>query len=219
MLPTIARFALPKDFRHIDTASARIVLIEGGPRLLPAFPEDLSAHAKADLIELGGRKIVANTVFWAAGNAASPIGATIGAALDRMGRVVVKPDLSVVGHPEIFVVGDLAVLTSGGKPVPGVAPAALRRRRCRAAVRRRATSSPPCAGKGARCFAIVTRAIWRRLAVTVRWEFWLDATSPAPWPGGLGSWSTSCTWQAFEIASASCSSGDIHSLLMNGALG
>lgn len=145
MLPTIARFALPKDFRHIDTASARIILIEGGPRLLPAFPEDLSAHAKADLVDLGvevltdtrvvdvgndfvdigGRKIVANTIFWAAGNAAAPIGAGIGAPLDRMGRVVVEPDLSVAGHPEIFVVGDLAVLTSGGKPVPGVAPAAM----------------------------------------------------------------------------------------------
>jgi NADH dehydrogenase len=145
MLPTIARFALPKDFRHIDTASARIILIEGGPRLLPAFPEDLSERAKADLIELGvevltntrvvdvgpdfvdlgDRKIVARTMVWAAGNAAAPVGASLGAPLDRMGRVAVGEDLSIAGHPEVFVVGDLAVLTSRGKPVPGVAPAAM----------------------------------------------------------------------------------------------
>ncbi len=145
MLPTIAHFALPKDFRHIDTASARIILIEGGPRLLPAFPEDLSAHARADLIELGvevltdtrvvdvgrdfvdvgGQKIVANTIFWAAGNAAAPIGASLGVPRDRAGRVEVQDDLSIAGHPEIFVVGDLAVLRSRGQPVPGVAPAAM----------------------------------------------------------------------------------------------
>lgn len=145
MLPTIARFALPQDFRHIDTASARIILVEGGPRLLPAFPDDLSARAKADLtdlgvevltdtrvvdvgpdfVDIGGRRIVAGTIFWAAGNAAAPIGASLGAPLDRVGRVVVKDDLSIVGHPEVFVVGDLAVLESDGQPVPGVAPAAM----------------------------------------------------------------------------------------------
>jgi NADH dehydrogenase len=145
MLPTIARFALPKDFRHIDTAAARIILIEGGPRLLPAFPEDLSEHARGDLIklgvevltntrvvdvgadfvDLGDRKIVARTIFWAAGNAAAPLGASLGAPLDRMGRVAVGEDLSIAGHPEVFVVGDLAVLVSNGKPVPGVAPAAM----------------------------------------------------------------------------------------------
>jgi NADH dehydrogenase len=145
MLPTIARFALPQDFRHIDTASARVILIEGGPRLLPAFPEDLSAQAAADLrelgvdvrtntivtnvgdgfVEIGSERIVARTIFWAAGNAAAPIGASLGAPLDRMGRVHVEDDLSIAGHAEIFVVGDLAVLQSGGNPVPGVAPAAM----------------------------------------------------------------------------------------------
>ncbi|HEY4218891.1 MAG TPA: NAD(P)/FAD-dependent oxidoreductase [Gemmatimonadaceae bacterium] len=145
MLPTIARFALPKDFRHINAAAARVILIEGGPRLLPAFPEDLSERARADLIDLGvevltntrvidvgtdyvdigDRKIVARTIFWAAGNAASPVGASLGAPLDRMGRVVIEDDLSIAGHPELFVVGDLAVLMSRGKPVPGVAPAAM----------------------------------------------------------------------------------------------
>jgi NADH dehydrogenase len=145
MLPTIARFALPRDFRHIDTTLARIVLVEGGPRLLPAFPEDLSEHAKADLIdlgvevrtntlvtnvgdgvvELGSERIDARTIFWAAGNAASSLGASLGADLDRMGRVVVNDDLSIAGHSEVFVVGDLAALVNDGKPVPAVAPAAM----------------------------------------------------------------------------------------------
>ena len=145
MLPTIARFALPKDFRHIDTALARIILIEGGPRLLPTFPEDLSARAERDLIELGvevrtnarvtnvgddyvemgTERINARTILWAAGNAASSLGASLGAKQDRMGRVYVNDDLSIDGHPEVFVVGDLAVLESKGKPVPAVAPAAM----------------------------------------------------------------------------------------------
>jgi NADH:ubiquinone reductase (H+-translocating) len=145
MLPTIARFALPKDFRHIDTASARIILIEGGPRLLPTFPEDLSARAERDLIELGvevrtnarvtnvgdgyveigTERINARTILWAAGNAASSLGASLGATQDRMGRVQVNDDLSIDGHPEVFVVGDMAVLESNGKPVPAVAPAAM----------------------------------------------------------------------------------------------
>jgi NADH dehydrogenase len=145
MLPTIARFALPHDFRHIDTASARVLLIEGGSRLLPAFPDDLSARAAADLremgvdvrlatfvtgvgdgfVQVGDERIDARTIFWAAGNAAAPIGASLGVPLDRMGRVCVEEDLSIPGHPEIFVVGDLAALVSNGKPVPAVAPAAM----------------------------------------------------------------------------------------------
>jgi NADH dehydrogenase len=145
MLPTIARFALPKDFRHIDASTARVMLIEGGPRLLPAFPEDLSAHAAKDLAELGvevrthaivtrvgdgfvdigAERVVAHTVFWAAGNTASPLGAQLGAPMDRAGRVYVEPDLSVAEHPEIFVAGDLAVLFTAGRAVPAVAPAAI----------------------------------------------------------------------------------------------
>ena len=145
MLPTIARFALPGDFRHIDAASARIILVEGGARLLPTFPEDLSAQAERDLIELGvevrketrvtnvgdgfvemgAERVDARTIFWAAGNAAASLGASLGAPRDRMGRVIVNNDLSVPGLPEVFVVGDLAVLESDGKPVPGVAPAAM----------------------------------------------------------------------------------------------
>jgi len=145
MLPTIARFALPRDFRHIDTTKARIILVEAGPRLLPAMPEALSARAARDLVELGvelrigervtnvgdgfveldGEHIDARTIFWAAGNAASPLGTSIGGAVDRMGRVIVREDLSVPEHPEVFVIGDMAALESGGKPVPAVAPAAM----------------------------------------------------------------------------------------------
>jgi NADH dehydrogenase len=144
MLPTIARFALPRDFRHVDTAASKIILIEGGPRLLPAFPEDLSEHARLDLIdlgvdvrlnsrvtnvgdgfvEIGSERIDARTMFWAAGNAASPLGRSIGET-DRMGRVVVRDDLSVPKHPEVFVIGDMAALESDGKAVPAVAPAAM----------------------------------------------------------------------------------------------
>jgi NADH dehydrogenase len=147
MLPTIARFALPSDFRHIDTAGSRIILIEGGSRLLPAFPEDLSERARQDLIDLGvevrldslvtnvgdgyvevgvaQERIESRTIFWAAGNVASSLGAMLDAKIDRMGRVLVNDDLSVSAHPEVFVIGDLAVLHTDGKPVPGVAPAAM----------------------------------------------------------------------------------------------
>jgi NADH dehydrogenase len=147
MLPTIARFALPSDFRHIDTAASRIILIEGGSRLLPTFPADLSERARQDLVDLGvevrldslvtnvgegfvdigaaGERIESRTIFWAAGNVASSLGAMLDADVDRMGRVFVQDDLSVAAHPEVFVIGDLAVLHTNGKPVPGVAPAAM----------------------------------------------------------------------------------------------
>ncbi len=145
MLPTISKFALPRDFRHIDTATARVLLLEAGPRLLPYMPEDLGERARRDLIELGvevrtsvrvtnvgdgwveaeGERIEARTIFWAAGNAASPLGKSLGAPMDRMGRVQVADDLSVPGLPDVFVVGDLAVLHTKGRPVPAIAPAAI----------------------------------------------------------------------------------------------
>jgi len=147
MLPTIARHTLRGDFRRIDTASARVILLEGGPRILPTFPEDLAAHAERDLRELGvdvrtrsvvtsvepnavcvgDERIVARTVLWAAGNTASPLGRLLGpkVPVDRAGRVIVNSDLSVPAHPEIFVVGDLAVMSTDGKPVPGVAQGAI----------------------------------------------------------------------------------------------
>lgn len=144
-LAEIARHTLKDEFRNIDPASARVRLVEAGPRVLAAFPEDLSAKAKRQLEKLGvdvstgtpvkditaegytlGESFVpAKTVVWAAGVAASPLGAMLGAPLDRAGRVQVQADLSVPGHPDIFVAGDLAALTqANGKPVPGVAPAA-----------------------------------------------------------------------------------------------
>lgn len=145
MLPTIARHALPEDFRRVDTTQARVILVEGGPRLLPAYPEDLSAKARASLQDLGveirtetrvtgvvrgavaagDARIEAATILWAAGNEASPLGASLGVPRDRTGRVIVESDLSIPGHPEVFVVGDQAAMTSGSTSVPGVAPAAI----------------------------------------------------------------------------------------------
>ena len=141
----LARRALAKDFRNIDPRAARIILVEAGPRVLPSFPEALSDDAKRRLERLGaevhlgtpiteigpsGAKvgathIEARTVIWAAGVAASPAGHWLGAKCDRAGRIEVHPDLSVPGHPEIFAIGDTAlVLNAAGKPLPGVAPVA-----------------------------------------------------------------------------------------------
>jgi NADH dehydrogenase len=145
-LPTIARRALYPDFRNIDTRTTRVILLEGGPRILPAFPEDLAEKARQSLagigvevrtnsvvtgidaggVYVGDERIRARTVFWAAGNAASPLGRSLGAPLDRVGRVLVNPDLSIPGHPEVFIAGDLAfVARDDGRPVPGVSPAAI----------------------------------------------------------------------------------------------
>ena len=144
-LAEIARHVLSRDFRRIDTRDSRILLVEAGPRVLSTFPEDLSAKAKTQLERLGvevmtgaavtaidgggvivgGERIDARTAIWAAGVAASPLGATLGVPLDRAGRVLVEPDLSVLGHPEILVVGDLASRHQDGKTIPGVAPAAM----------------------------------------------------------------------------------------------
>ncbi len=146
-LAEIARHTLRNDFRKIDTRTARVLLIEAGPRVLSAFTEDLSEKARKQLEKLGvevhtgapvseigedylvfgHRRVAARTILWAAGVAASPLGrqlAASGAGLDRAGRVKVLPDLSIPGHPEVFVAGDLASLAVDGKPVPGVAPAA-----------------------------------------------------------------------------------------------
>lgn len=143
-LAEIARHTLKNEFRNIDPAEARVQLIEAGPRVLSSFPEDLSEKARkqlqrlgvevstgipvsditADGYRLGDAFVPARTVVWAAGVAASPLARTLEAPLDRAGRVLVQPDLSVSGHPDIFVAGDLASVQSNGQPVPGVAPAA-----------------------------------------------------------------------------------------------
>ncbi|MBF6589296.1 MAG: NAD(P)/FAD-dependent oxidoreductase [Ktedonobacterales bacterium] len=146
----VARHALTRDFRHINPASARILLVEAGPRLLPAFPPSLAEAATAKLrrlgvevrvgcavedvtgesVTMGGERVAARTVIWAAGVRASAAGQWIGAETDRVGRVLVQPDCSVPGHPEIFVLGDTASVNGGdGKPLPGVAPVAMQQGR------------------------------------------------------------------------------------------
>lgn len=160
-LVEIARHTLRDEFRHIDSTRARVCLVEGGDRVLPAFDTRLSASARRQLEALGvevltgcrvtaidgegiamlapqGEQwLAARTVLWAAGVAASPLGRRLaehaGITPDRAGRVPVEPDLSLAGHPEISVIGDLAAATSGGKPVPGVSPAAKQMGRTAAA--------------------------------------------------------------------------------------
>ncbi len=146
MIPEITHHTLRRDFRRIDTRTARVILLEAGPRILPQFPADLSARAKRDLEDLGvdvrlgtavtgvdddgvtlanGERILAHTVFWGAGNQASPLAKQLGVPLDRAGRVIVESDLSIPGHEHVFAVGDIAaVMTPAGTPVPAVAPAA-----------------------------------------------------------------------------------------------
>jgi NADH:ubiquinone reductase (H+-translocating) len=144
-LAEIARQTLRDEFRSIDTSSARIVLVEAGPTILPAFPERLRDAARDSLhrlgvdvrentavtgidesgVDLGTERLEASTVLWAAGVAASPIVRTLGVPVDRAGRALVNPDLSIPGHPEVFVVGDAASFMQGGKPLPGVAQVAM----------------------------------------------------------------------------------------------
>jgi NADH dehydrogenase len=143
----LARTVLTRDFRRIDPTQARILLIEGGPRVLAHLPPDLSASAQRQLENLGvqvraaapvkniregelelanGEIIRAGNILWAAGVSATPLTQQLGVELDRAGRVKVNPDLSVAGHPEIFAIGDMAlVVGADGKPVPGVSPAAM----------------------------------------------------------------------------------------------
>jgi NADH dehydrogenase len=145
-LAEIARHAMNHEFRNIDPRQSRILLIEGGPRVLPAYSEKLSRKAQDQLrhlgvevrtssmvtrvepgaVWIGGEKIPSPVVLWAAGVAASPLGQKLGAPLDRAGRVLVQPDLSIPGHAEVFVIGDLAALQDEhGKMLPGVAPVAI----------------------------------------------------------------------------------------------
>ena len=139
-LAEIARRTLPGEFRRFDPRNARVILVEAGERVLPPYTPDLSEKARRQLerlgvavflqkritgvdaegVSLGDERIASKTVLWAAGVKSSPLGKTLGAPLDRAGRVKVEPDLSVPGHPEIFVAGDLAYVEG----VPGIAPAA-----------------------------------------------------------------------------------------------
>ncbi len=146
----MSRFTLARDFRNIDPKLTRVILIEAGPRILPMFSDMLASRATRDLeavgvqvwtqskvtgidgegVGVGEERINAKTVLWAAGVQASPLGKQLGAAVDRSGRVSVNNDLSVAGHPEVFVAGDLAnVPTADGKSLPGIAPVALQQGR------------------------------------------------------------------------------------------
>jgi NADH dehydrogenase len=149
-LAEICRHALAHEFRSIDPAMAHILLLEGGPRVLPAYTEDLSRSAQeqlerlgvqvrtsamvtkleAGLVQFGDTRLPAAVILWAAGVAASDLGKKLGAPVDRAGRVQVQPDLSIPGHPEVFVIGDLAALKDAhGKMLPGVAPVAIQQGR------------------------------------------------------------------------------------------
>lgn len=143
----LARHVLNRDFRRIDPRQARVILLEGGPRLLQQFSPRLSARAAAQLTRLGvevrtnvrvedigegfvqladGTRIESANIIWAAGVAAHPLTRKLGVELDRAGRVRVNPDLSLPGHPQVFAIGDLALVTDhAGRPVPGVSPAAM----------------------------------------------------------------------------------------------
>jgi len=146
----ISRHTLAKDFRHINPSEARVILIEGEPRLLAAYPPDLSESARKQLVELGvevrpstratnlteagvqiGDEFIPCRVkIWAAGNNASFVGKTLGIPVDRVGRVIVNNDLTIPGHPEVQVIGDLANFPhQTGEPLPGISPVAMQQGR------------------------------------------------------------------------------------------
>ena len=143
----IARHTMTREFRRINSARAKVIVIEGAPHILGAYPADLAANGKRQLEDIGvevhegvqvtkvtaegveikgGQFIPARTVIWAAGNQASPLGKTLGVPIDKAGRVVVNEDLTIPGHPEVQVIGDMANFShQTGKPLPGVSPPAM----------------------------------------------------------------------------------------------
>ena len=145
-LAELARITLAPEYRHIDTRTARIILCEAGPRILPTFPEDLARKAHRELarkgvevrtnaavtsvdatgVVVGGEYVASSNVIWTAGVVGTPLGRALGVPVDRHGRVQVQPDLSIPEHPEVFVIGDLMVMDQDGKPfAPGVASVAI----------------------------------------------------------------------------------------------
>ena len=163
-LSEIARDTLKRDFRHIEPQLARVILIEGEPRVLPPYPPALSESAQRQLeklgvevqlskrvtgidargVSIGAERIPARTVVWAAGVAASPLARSLGVPLDRAGRVPVGPHLEVPGASDCWVIGDLAAVEQDGKHVPGVAPAAIQEGKYIAGlIERRVTQKPP----------------------------------------------------------------------------
>ena len=205
-LSELARKALAADFRHIDTRMTRVILAEAGPQVLPAFPASLSERAKKSLTDLGvevrlgvavtqvdelgvllgTERIHAATVLWAAGVAASTAAKLLGAAQDRAGRTLVEPDLSVPGHPEVFVIGDTAhVSGTDGKPLPGIATVAKQQGRylgrlIRARVQNQSTSekfryrNPGNLATIGRRAAVVDFG-WLRMSGWIAWFIWCAA--------------------------------------------
>jgi NADH dehydrogenase len=203
-LAEIARHTLAPEFRRSDPRQARVLLIEAGERVLSTLPPELSAKAAAQLarlgvsvrtgravtgmgadhIELGEERIATQTILWAAGVSASSLGRMLEAPMDRAGRVMVQPDLSLPGHPEVLIVGDLASISCDGRAVPGIAPAAKqmgvhaarcisasRAGRSRAAFRYRDYGALATIGRR----AAVVDIHGHHLSGTLAWCFWLAA--------------------------------------------
>ncbi len=203
-LAEIARHTLRNEFRRIDPSTARVTLVEAGPRVLPTFAPTLSAAAlrqlerlgvsvslgraitgvDADGVAIGNERMTARTVIWAAGVAASPLGAALGVRADRAGRVAVSADLSIPNHPEIYVAGDLASVPYGAGYVPGIAPAAKQMgRHVARSICQRLAGRPTSAFRYRHYGSLAT--IGRRAAVVdlgrvritglLAWWFWLSA--------------------------------------------
>jgi NADH dehydrogenase len=203
-LAEIAAYTMVRDFRSIDPTQARILLLEAGPRILPTFSEALALRAEEDLKRLGvevrtntpvtgiepdaviltDKHTATYTVLWAAGVTASPLAQTLGVPLDRAGRVLVEPDLTIKGHPEVFVIGDLAALNdpATGRLLPGVATVAIQQGRATAAnIRRAGIGQPyePFAYKDRGSMATIGRAravaALHRIQLTgfIAWVVWL----------------------------------------------
>jgi NADH dehydrogenase len=202
-LAEISRQSLARDFRHFDPSSARIILLEAGPSLLSAFPRPLGDAARADLqrlgvevrtgaavtnveagrVDIGAEALDAETVIWAAGVAASPLGASLGVPVDRAGRVLVETDLTIPGHRDVFVIGDLASLKDAeGRPLPGVAQVAIQMGRHAARNVQRAIEQQPYRAfeyKDLGNMATIGRASavadfgWLQLKGYIAWLAWL----------------------------------------------
>lgn len=199
----LARTGLADEFRHIDPREARILLVESGPRLLATFPESLGEKARralermgvevrtgasvtdvtAEGVRLGDEQIASRNVIWAAGVVATPLGEWLSVETDRIGRVKVEPDLSVPGHPEIFVVGDAAFVEQDGRPLAGVAQVAMQQGRyVGRLVQRRVQGKPapepfrywypPNMATVGRSFAVADFG-WARTSGFLTWLLWL----------------------------------------------